>query len=274
MVVARTRRLALLAFLLCSLFGCASAGGPSRPEHDPDPWEKMNRGIFVFNERVDDWVLEPVARAWNFVLPRPVIRGIANFSDNLWMPAVFGNHILQAHPKAAFLEDLPRLVLNSTVGIAGLLDPASKLGLEKNYTDFGITMGRWGAPPGPYFVIPFLGASSVRGVVGRVADGFSTPYTYFVPWYGFVVFRTIELMNLRALYLEDLAHARADAFDFYVFVRDAWTQNRRHYVRKARGESTVEAFEDDLYYFDEFEDEIYEDDAGADDEPRAAADEP
>jgi phospholipid-binding lipoprotein MlaA len=260
---APTQRLLLLLLLACMLFGCASGSGPGRLERNPDPWEKVNRGLFAFNDRVDGWVLEPVAKAWNFVLPRPVKLGIQNFSDNLWMPAVFGNHLLQAHPKQAFLEDLPRLLLNTTIGVGGLFDFASTQGYEKSYTDFGITMGRWGVPPGPYVVIPFLGPSSVRNVGGRVVDTFSTPYTYFVPWYGFAVFRTIELMNRRALYFEELAHARTDSFDYYVFMRDAWSQNRRHYVRAARGESTLESFDDDLYDLDEFDDEIFEEQEAA-----------
>jgi phospholipid-binding lipoprotein MlaA len=251
----RTRVLRIaLSFALCATCACASTGKLGRPERNLDPWEKMNRGTFAFNEGVDKWVLAPVGRAWDYVAPRAVQRGIQNVSATLWMPAVIGNHILQARPRDAFCEDLPRLVVNATVGVAGIFDVASRLGIEENYTDFGISMGRWGLPPGPYVVIPLLGPSSVRGVVGRAGDAFSTPITYFFPWYLFVTARTVELMNLRSLYLEEIEKAKDEAFDYYVFIRDAWTQNRAFYVREARGEPSDDPFaEEDLYSFDDEE---------------------
>jgi phospholipid-binding lipoprotein MlaA len=250
----------LVAALLCGLSGCASTGGPEPAgptEPNPDPWESLNRRVFAFNDGTDRWAIEPVSKVWNFVVPRRVQWSIKNIYDNAWMPAVFGNHILQAHPKEAFLEDLPRLIVNTTIGLAGIFDVASRMGIDDNYTDFGVTMGRWGAPPGPYFVIPLLGPSSVRDGIGRVADGYSSPYTYFIPWWGFFVIRGTELLNLRSLYMEEIAQSKAESFDFYLFMRDAWVQNRRHRVREARRESTEDTPEaDDLYYFeDDYEDE-------------------
>ena len=258
----------LLAALVAALSGCASTGGPEASEPNPDPWEGMNRGIFAFNEGLDKYAIGPAGQVWNFVIPRRVQWSIKNVYDNAWMPAVFGNHILQAHPKEAFLEDLPRLVVNTTVGLGGLFDVASRIGIDDNYTDFGVTMGRWGAPTGPYFVIPLLGPSSIRDGLGRVADAYSSPYTYFVPWWGFFVIRGTELMNMRSLYDEEIAQSKAESFDYYLFLRDAWMQNRRHRVREARGEPTLDTPEaEDLYYFeDDYEDESEDEgDATADD---------
>ena len=150
MITAETRAKAVLAGLLCVLtqtqMACASAAGPGSPDYDPDPWVKMNRGIFAFNEGVDRWAVEPAARVWDFVLPTAVQQCVKNVNDNAWMPAVIGNHLLQGHPKQALLQDLPRLLLNSTLGVAGLFDVASGSGIEENTTDFGITLGRWGLP--------------------------------------------------------------------------------------------------------------------------------
>jgi len=235
--------------------GCASAGGPESHGHNVDPWEKMNRGIFRFNEGADRWAIEPASRAWSFAVPKLAQQGIKNIYDNAWMPAVIGNHLLQAHPVEAFVEDLPRLILNTTIGLAGLFDVASQVGIRENVTDFGITMGRWGLPPGPYFEIPLLGPSNARDGVGRVVDSFSSPYTYFIPWWSFFVTRGVELMNLRALYAEELAQSKADAFDYYLFRRDAWMQNRRYRVGQARGEVAPSPAEDeDLFYFDDADD--------------------
>ena len=239
----------LLAVLLCALCGCASV---QRPEPNPDPWEKMNRGIFSFNDTLDEWAIEPAAKVWNFVMPRPVQWGIKNVFDNAWMPAVMGNHLLQAKPREAFLEDLPRFFFNSIYGIGGFFDIASHMDIPDNYTDFGLTMGRWGAPTGPYFVIPLLGPSSVRDGVGRAADFASHPYSYFIPWWSGFVLGGADLFNLRSLYLEEIAQSKAESFDYYLFARDAWIQNRRHRVREARGEADVVAPEDDdLYYFED-----------------------
>jgi phospholipid-binding lipoprotein MlaA len=270
-----TRGRLVRAAVACALAGavcaCASSGGAGVSERDPDPWEKMNRGIFDFNERLDTWVLEPVGKAWAFVLPKPVRHAIQNVSENLWMPAVFGNHVVQGRPDIAIVEDLPRLIVNTTIGLGGIFDVATRLGIAENYTDFGITMGRWGVPPGPYFVIPIFGPSSVRGVVGRVADTASTPYMYFVPWYAIFAFRTVELLNIRSLYIEEIHHVKADALDYYAFMRDAWTQNRLFYVRQARGEPAVDPFdEDDLYFLDAGDSEEGQSDSADDDLNRDA----
>ena len=252
MIEPGARTWAPFAALLCVLLVGASFASPARAASDSDPWEKMNRGIFRFNETLDRWTIEPVAKAWNFVMPQPVQRSLKNVYDTAWMPAVFGNHLLQAHPKQAFVDDLPRLVVNLTVGLGGLFDVASSLGIEDRYTDFGLTMGRWGVKPGPYLMLPLLGPSSIRDGAGRVADGFSSPFLYFMPFWGAVIVRGTELLNLRSLYLEEIAQTRVEAFDYYLFVRDAWIQNRRYRVQESRGEATADfPPDDDLYDYED-----------------------
>lgn len=261
------RRPGLRLGLLVVLAGFLS-GGCATVEA-PDPWERVNRGTFLVNETLDKYAIEPVATAWDFVVPGFVQTGISNFYDNLDMPVVLANDLLQGKPEAA-LFDVTRFLINSTFGIGGLFDLASQVGVPDNDEDFGQTLAVWGVPSGPYFVIPILGPSTVRDSAGLVVDTLATSWAYFTPfWYdvaglngpetfgastGFVAF---ELMNLRAIFLEEIEGSRADAFDYYIFVRNAYLQNRRAKVKdQVDGVSEAPA---DLYDSDFDEDEDEED---------------
>jgi phospholipid-binding lipoprotein MlaA len=238
--VKRAARRTLGAIALAGL-GCASS---------PDPWEGMNRGTFWFNERVDRAVLEPVATGWDWLLPERVETSVSNFFDNLFLPAVFVNDLLQAKPVAAG-QDVGRFVVNTTAGVAGLFDVASRIGIPENDEDFGQTFGRWGCPPGPYLVLPLLGPSSVRDAFGRVADSASTVYGYFVPWTVTAGLTAVDTVNTRAGLLEEIRQDREESLDFYVFLRSAYLENREHRVR----DRVVLSDEEDLYYIDEEEEE-------------------
>ena len=139
------------------------------------------------------------------------------------------------------------------MGGSGLFDAASTVDLDKNYTDFGVTLGRWGVPTGPYLVLPLLGSSSPRNVFGKVADAWSTPYSLWIaPWIS-VTIRAVELVNLRSLFSEEIEQSRDESIDYYSFVRSAWTQNRRYRVLEAQGKEASPKFDDaqvDLYYID------------------------
>jgi phospholipid-binding lipoprotein MlaA len=218
--------------------------------HSPDPWERMNRGTFWFNERVADrFVLEPAGRAWNWALPERVQESIGNFFDNLGVPVIFVNDLLQAKPLDAG-EDLARLLVNTTVGVAGFFDPASRFGLPRNDEDFGQTLGRWGLPGGPYLVIPILGPSNPRDAVGAAGDWAATPYHWFLPFAVNAGMRSVEAVNLRAAFLEEIEQNRREAFDYYVFVRNAYLENRAHRIAD---EEVSEEVEEDLYFLDEEE---------------------
>jgi phospholipid-binding lipoprotein MlaA len=241
-----------------ALFALALAAAPARAGGDPsrevrDPWEGMNRGIFAFNERLDWYFLEPLATGWDAVVPDPVESALARFFTNLRFPIVFGNDVLQAKPLEA-ATDVARFLVNSTVGVAGLFDPATRLGLEENDEDLGQTLGVLGVPEGPYFVIPFLGPSTVRDAFGLAGDSFSTVYPWFGPfWVGFAVTGT-DILNDRSIALEAIAEERAQAFDFYAFVRSAYLQNRRARVSDEIADDVPpEASDDDLYYFEDEE---------------------
>ncbi len=216
-----------------------------------DPWEGMNRGIFGFNEGFDRWVAEPIAKGADFITPDPVERAIQKFFDNTLFPMRFVNDLLQAKPVAA-AEDLGRFVVNTTVGLAGFFDPASKIGLEGHTEDFGQTLGYWGIPPGPYLVLPFIGPSSPRGGVGLIADSAARVYPFFVPMWISAAITGTDLVNRRSLALESIAAERESALDYYVAVRNAYTSYRENQVRDREGEEP--GGDDDLYYFEPEED--------------------
>ncbi len=244
----RTARVRALASALLLLATSAAADEPT--VHDP--WEPMNRRIFWFNETADRYVIEPVAIGWDTVLPDLVQECISNFFRNLAMPPRLVNALLQGKPVVA-LEEVGRFLVNTTVGLGGLFDPATPGGIPLHDEDFGQTLGVWGVPPGPYLVLPILGPSSPRDAVGLAADGAMTPPAWIVPMYVSVGVRSAELLNRRSQNIEEIRAERESAFDFYVFVRNAYVQYRENQVRD-RADEPDEAQDDDLYYFDDEED--------------------
>lgn len=218
---------ALLApALLAIASGCASLPGPT---HANDPWERYNRGMYEFNDRVDRAVLQPVARVYADGLPEFVQEGVANFFENLLDLGTGLNNLLQGKiPEGA--SDLARLGVNSVFGIAGLWDVATPLGLEKHREDFGQTLGRWGVGSGPYLVLPLLGPSTIRDTAGLPLDWYgdglqlidrSAPY-----WsaYG------LRAVHLRAGLLPLEKVVEGAALDRYSFIRDGYLQRRRSLV--------------------------------------------
>jgi phospholipid-binding lipoprotein MlaA len=161
----RYARIAFFVVVGLTLCGCASL--PPGSKRDPrDPWERMNRATYKFNDGLDRAIARPVAKAYVKVTPRFVQTGVSNFFDNVAYPITIVNDLLQGKIKQT-CQDTGRLVVNTTIGIGGLFDPASKMGFDKNDEDFGQTLGKWGVHPGPYLVIPFFGFSDVRDGIGR-----------------------------------------------------------------------------------------------------------
>ena len=214
-------------------------------ERDPrDRFERTNRAIYRFNDALDRSVAKPVARAYVKNTPAPVRAGVGNFFRNIFYPTVIINDVLQLKPRA-FAENTARLVVNTTIGIGGLFDPASKLGLAAGDEDFGQTLGRWGIPAGPYVMLPIFGPSSTRDTVGVVGDYFTNPVTYINDPYVALGVTGLGLVDLRAeLLATDDTLGRS--YDPYAFIRNAYLQRRTYQVQDGEvPDEEVEIFEDE-----------------------------
>jgi phospholipid-binding lipoprotein MlaA len=188
-----------------------------------DPWEGFNRAIFSFNEQADKYVLKPIAQGYQWVTPDPVEDGVTNVFSNLWELTTIANDLLQFKFVQA-AEDTGRFLLNTTVGLLGIFDVASHVGLEKNQEDFGQTLGAWGVSSGPYIVVPLLGPYTVRDGFGRIVDGVTTDY---VANLDHVPTRN-ELQGLRVIDSRAglLEAEKLITGDRYTFIRDAYLQRR------------------------------------------------
>ncbi len=235
-----------LAVLLAAVW--VTAAVPSRADSDPvsDPLERMNRGIFWFNDGLDRYFLEPLAKGWDWVMPDAVQRSLRRFYDNSRFPITFANNVLQLKPNGAASE-LFRFLINTSVGLGGLFDPATGLGLNAYPEDFGQTLGYWGVPQGPYLVLPLLGPSNPRDGIGLAVDSAARVYPWFLPFLINAAITAPDVVNRRALNIEMIDAEREAAFDWYIAVRNAYVQLRRNQVHD-REEEAEEESDDDLYY--------------------------
>jgi phospholipid-binding lipoprotein MlaA len=217
---------AVLAFIALLFAGCATVP-PGKP--DPrDPWERFNRSSYAFNDKLDRAIAKPVAKAYKKVTPRVVRTGVSNFVSNLGTLTTITNDVLQGKMRQAG-RDSGRFLLNTTLGLGGLFDPASAAGLERGNEDFGQTLGKWGVKSGPYLMLPILGPSTVRDTVGRIPDQFTYPLNYVEePAIRYGV-RALDFLDLRAGLL-DLDAQIERSYDKYAFVRNAWLQRREFLV--------------------------------------------
>lgn len=205
------------------LGGCASTGNPQ------DPFEPVNRGIYRFNDAVDKAVLKPVAETYRKVLPQFVRSGVHNFFANINDVLIALNNMLQGKlPDAA--SDAGRVVVNTTLGMLGVFDIASNIGLEKHNEDFGQTLGRWGVGEGPYLVLPFFGPSDLRDALARPVDYRLDPLTYVDPSRDRNQLWIARAISERAALLDAGNLLEAAALDPYEFLRDAYLQRRRNLI--------------------------------------------
>lgn len=202
---------------------------PEASMHDPDPWEPVNRAIFSFNDRVDSVSLKPLARGYNRFVPEPVRDGVSNVFNNLGEPRNLVNNTLQGKFHDASV-DMSRFLLNTTLGVGGIFDLATRWGLQRNDEDLGQTIGSYGVSSGPYVVLPLLGPSTLRDSLARIPESFET-YTYRAQVDHVrtrnVAFGT-EMVDTRATILGQERLIRGDR---YTFVRNAYLQNREFRVR-------------------------------------------
>tara|TARA_R110002124_G_scaffold174013_4_gene341622 strand:+ start:427 stop:1176 length:750 start_codon:yes stop_codon:yes gene_type:complete len=236
---------AVLLFGAVALSGCAGTGtGQTTGMNDGinDPFEPTNRSIHAFNKAVDGLILAPAAEIYSIVPPE-LREMLDNGAGNLGEPRNFVNHVLQGDPESAGVV-LARFLLNSTVGIAGLGDPAAEIGLFSRTTDFGETMAVWGLPSGPYIELPFFGASSVRDSIGIVVDLAIDPLNYVITEeqaYYLLALRGLSLVGDRLAYADLVNTLLYESTDSYAAQRLAYIQNKR---RAVAGETVVEDLDD------------------------------
>lgn len=197
-------------------------GASSLQAAEEDPWEGVNRVVFNFNDKLDTYTLKPLAQGYQKVTPNFLEDGIGNVFSNLGDVVVLTNDLLQGKVHDAGI-DTSRILFNTTFGVLGFFDVATRMGLQKNDEDFGQTLGAWGLGSGPYVVLPLLGPSTVRDAAGRVPDAFLQPYPHMdhVPTRN--VTRAVNVVDLRAGLL---SAEKMITGDKYIFVRNAYLQNR------------------------------------------------
>ncbi|MCH2170375.1 VacJ family lipoprotein [Myxococcota bacterium] len=244
------------AVVVGSLLFVLAVSGPVRASDEPsidDPFESVNRAIFWFNDVSDRYFIEYVAMGYDFLLPDPLERGIANVFENGRFPVKFANNLLQWKVRNAWGECV-RLMLNTTAGIGGLFDAGVAAGFASHPEDFGQTLGYWGVPPGPYLMLPFLGPSNVRDGFGLATDTATLFYAFFLPFEVNAGLTIGNFINFRSMAMEVIRTNRASAFDLYVFTRNAYMSNRASRIRdQIQSDAPAEA-DEDLYYFDEEDD--------------------
>ncbi|MGO4328535.1 VacJ family lipoprotein [Cupriavidus sp. 2TAF22] len=214
-----------------------SAAYANTPATPSDPLEPVNRAVFAFNDHLDQYVAAPIAKGYKAVTPSPVRTAVSNVYSNLSDVGNFANNLLQGKGVAAS-ESLMRVAINSVFGIGGLIDIATPAGLQKHSQDFGLTLGAWGVPAGPYVVLPLFGPSTGRDGVGLLADHWLAPVSYLDPaWRNSATDTAIVNGRTNVLGATDLLSLAA--LDKYTFVRDAYLQRRNYLLSDGKTELPV-----------------------------------
>ncbi len=228
--------------------GCASTSEKA-PESVSDPFEPVNRVIFQVNRTADKYLLRPVAKGYDVITPRPVKTGVKNFFSNLESPIIILNGLLQGKFVQS-MSDLGRFVTNTTLGIGGLFDPATPMGMRVHDEDLGQTLATWGAARGPYIVLPLFGPRTMRSAVGLVGDGFIHPLIWMDNSSVRSKLRGLYIIHERSMLL-GIDQQIDGAFDPYALIRDAYVQRREYLIHD--GNPPEDEFLDDSEFEDEFE---------------------
>ena len=219
---------------LLLVLGLAACATPS-PEQlaEQDPWEDTNRDVFTANVWVEQNVAHPVVETYREVVPEPARDGIHNMVTNLRAPIILANDVLQARPKKA-VQTVARVVINSTIGLGGLIDVASKIGIPYHDNDFGITLGVAGANEGSYIVLPFLGPKPPRDIVGMGVDGLFDPFTWtrFPGRHELLTVRgPVDVLDTVDRNLDQFEEIERTSIDFYASTRSLYRQSRNAQIK-------------------------------------------
>jgi phospholipid-binding lipoprotein MlaA len=222
-----TKRIFTVLALTVLLTGCA--GTQSRhTAPEIDPWEGFNRKVHGFNMTLDRFVARPLAVTYDKVMPDPAQRGVANFFRNLDWPVTFINQLLQGKFKQSGIST-GRFLVNSTIGVLGIFDVATRMGIPDYDEDFGQTLAKWGYEDSRYLVLPFFGPSTFRDGIGRSVYGYYHPVSYVAREDHFYTPMVVDLIQTRAGFLsqDDMLE---ESFDPYTLIRDSWLQNREYKI--------------------------------------------
>ena len=222
-----------LMMLVLLLSSCSTTGSSKN-----DPLEPMNRAIFQFNEVVDDNIFEPVAKTYKYITPDPVETGVSNFFSNIGEVSTIANDVFQFKFKQAGYDFL-RFSINTTIGVLGIFDVATSVGLKKNNEDFGQTLGYWGIPQGPYLVLPFFGASTFRDAPGLYADMQISPINQLDNEEELTL-NALNAISTRARLLRATKILDTAAKDKYIFIRESYLQKRESMVNDGDSEEDFE----------------------------------
>lgn len=229
------RGLGALFVVVCglALAGCASTDDPTGVN---DPYESTNRQIFALNQKLDHYLVAPTAEAYVSVVPEPARDGIHNFLLNLDLPVTFANDVLQGEVDRA-TDTVGRFGINSTIGLAGLIDVATPMGIPYHSEDFGQTLAVYGVDEGPYVVLPFLGPDPPRDIAGQITDVFLDPFTYVklrehIYWDAGREY--FSVLDLRSRNLDTLQDIERSSVDYYASVRSLYRQLRNNEIRNGR----------------------------------------
>jgi phospholipid-binding lipoprotein MlaA len=235
----RARRLPLilpgLLAAVLTLAGCTVPVVQTAGADDfNDPLEETNRAIFGFNQAVDHAVLTPVAKTYRTVLPPPMQQSIHDFLQNLNNPVIFANDVLQAQFNLAG-QTFARTAINTTVGVGGMFDVAKIMGIPHHSNDMGVTLATWGFAEGPYIMMPVLGPSNPRDIIGSIADGFIDPGDYVAGqhhlYYAILARKVTSGIDVRSRNIESLADIEKTSLDYYATIRSLYRQRRAAQIR-------------------------------------------
>lgn len=213
-----------------------------------DPIEPVNRAVFEFNRVVDGLLIKPIAQLYGLIVPSPIRTGVRNFLANLRSPIIFANDLLQGETERAGTT-LGRFMINTTIGLGGVLDPATALGRERHDEDLGQTLAVWGVGDGPYLVLPILGPSNLRDFAGRLGDRFANPLTYLDDDTYWIAQAAGEGVQARYDTLDLLDDLERNSLDFYAAVRAIYAQRRAAEIRN--GELGDDRSYDEIFGDDE-----------------------
>lgn len=228
-----TRRPAIARCIVIATLAAMLAACATPPTRTPDPLQGFNRKMYAVNTALDKAVLRPVARGYVHITTPAIREHVGDFFTNILLPVTIFNEFLQGRPGPA-LDTTARFLINSTAGVFGFFDPATRLDVPSHNTDFGVTLADWGIPSGPYLVLPFIGPTTFRDVWKIPVDSYADPLWWYaqrsgIPWYAKYSPEAVYFVSLRASLLP-FDKTIDSAFDPYAFVRDAYLQHRVYMI--------------------------------------------